>query len=90
LTTIKELPVTLLLSPIGYDTLATEVWNATRELFWSHAALPALVLFLLDHGVFVHPGYFYGDVPGCHVMLSALCEPERFALGVERLCAALA
>ena len=50
----------------------------------------ALVLFLLDHGVFVHPGYFYGDVPGCHVMLSALCEPERFALGVERLCAALA
>lgn len=50
----------------------------------------ALVLFLLDHGVFVHPGYFYGDVPGCHLMLSALCEPERFALGVERLCAALA
>lgn len=47
LTTIKELPVTLLLSPIGYDTLATEVWNATRELFWSHAALPALVLFLV-------------------------------------------
>ena len=50
----------------------------------------ALVLFLLNHGVFVHPGYFYGDVPGCHLMLSALCEPERFALGVERLCAALA
>lgn len=47
LTTIKELPVTLLLSPIGYDTLATEVWNATRELFWSHAALPALSLFLV-------------------------------------------
>jgi iron(III) transport system permease protein len=47
LTTVKELPVTLLLSPIGYGTLATEVWNATRELFWSHAALPALLLFLV-------------------------------------------
>ena len=47
LTTVKELPVTLLLSPIGYGTLATEVWNATRELFWSHAALPAFLLFLV-------------------------------------------
>ncbi len=47
LTTMKELPATLLLSPIGYETLATEVWNATRELFWSHAALPAFLLFLV-------------------------------------------
>jgi iron(III) transport system permease protein len=44
LTTIKELPVTLLLSPIGFTTLATAVWNATADAFWSHAALPTLLL----------------------------------------------
>jgi aminotransferase (EC 2.6.1.-) len=48
-----------------------------------------LVLYLLERGVFVHPGYFYGEVPGCHIMLSALTEPTTFAVGVERLCAAL-
>ncbi|NJN67414.1 MAG: pyridoxal phosphate-dependent aminotransferase [Chloroflexaceae bacterium] len=48
-----------------------------------------LVLFLLDRGVLVHPGYFYGEVPGTHIMLSALTEPARFAAGVERICAAL-
>ena len=29
LSTMKELPATLLLRPIGFDTLATEVWSAT-------------------------------------------------------------
>jgi aspartate/methionine/tyrosine aminotransferase len=48
-----------------------------------------LVLYLLERGVFVHPGYFYGEVPGCHIMLSALTEPTTFAVGVERLYAAL-
>ena len=28
LSTMKELPATLLLAPIGFDTLATEIWNA--------------------------------------------------------------
>lgn len=49
-----------------------------------------LVLHLLDHGVLVHPGYFYGDLPGAHLMLSALTEPTRFAEGLARLTAALA
>lgn len=44
LTTIKELPVTLILSPIGFPTLATSVWNATADAYWSHAALPTLLL----------------------------------------------
>jgi len=34
----------LLLSPIGFTTLATAVWNATADAFWSHAALPTLLL----------------------------------------------
>ncbi len=50
----------------------------------------ALVVYLLEQGVLVHPGFFYGDVPGTHLMLSALTEPARFAQGLERLCAALA
>ena len=44
LTAMKELQVTLLLSPIGYDTLATQVWSTSREAFFTQAALPALVL----------------------------------------------
>jgi aspartate/methionine/tyrosine aminotransferase len=50
----------------------------------------ALVLHLLEHGVLVHPGFFYGDVTGTHMMLSALTEPARFAAGLERLARALA
>ncbi len=44
LTAMKELQITLLLSPIGYDTLATQVWSTSREAFFTQAALPALVL----------------------------------------------
>jgi iron(III) transport system permease protein len=47
LSTMKELPATLLLRPIGFDTLATEVWTATTVGFYSRAALPALLLVVL-------------------------------------------
>jgi iron(III) transport system permease protein len=47
LSTMKELPATLLLRPIGFETLATEVWTATTVGFYSRAALPALLLILL-------------------------------------------
>ncbi len=47
LTTMKELPATLLLSPIGFETLATEVWSATGEAFFGRAAWPALLLVVL-------------------------------------------
>ncbi|GAB4434344.1 MAG: pyridoxal phosphate-dependent aminotransferase [Chloroflexi bacterium OHK40] len=49
----------------------------------------ALALHLLDHGLLVHPGYFYGDLPGAHLMLSALTEPASFAAGIERLAAVI-
>lgn len=49
----------------------------------------ALALHLLDHGVLVHPGFYYGDCPGTHLMLSALTVPEAFREGLERLSAAL-
>ncbi len=44
LTAMKELPATLLLSPIGFETLATQIWGATTEAFFARAALPALIL----------------------------------------------
>lgn len=48
-----------------------------------------LVLTLLDQQhVLVHPGYFFGDLAESHILLSALLEPERFARGVARICAA--
>ena len=44
LSTMKELPATLLLRPIGFETLATEIWKLTSVGAYSRAALPALVL----------------------------------------------
>jgi iron(III) transport system permease protein len=44
LSAMKELPATLLLRPIGFDTLATEIWKLTQVGSYSRAALPALVL----------------------------------------------
>lgn len=48
LTTMKELPATLLLSPIGFKTLATSIWSATSEGSFARAALPAVLLILLS------------------------------------------
>jgi hypothetical protein len=47
LTIVKELPATLLLAPSGFETLATRVWSATEEAFYTRAALPALLLVLV-------------------------------------------
>jgi iron(III) transport system permease protein len=44
LSAMKELPATLLLRPIGFDTLATEVWTATSAAAYAEAAPPALLL----------------------------------------------
>jgi iron(III) transport system permease protein len=44
LSAMKELPATLLLRPIGFETLATEIWGLTSVGAYSRAALPALAL----------------------------------------------
>jgi len=48
LTTMKELPATLLLRPFGMDTLVTIIWSAHTELFYGYAAIPALILILIS------------------------------------------
>ena len=42
--TMKEMPATLLLRPLGLDTLAIEVWERTSESMWPDAAAPALAI----------------------------------------------
>ena len=44
LTTMKELPATLILSPAGFHTLASRTWNASTEARYAEAAGPALLL----------------------------------------------
>lgn len=48
LTVMKELPITLLLAPIGFDTLATEIWQATTNGAYGRAAAPAMALIALS------------------------------------------
>jgi iron(III) transport system permease protein len=44
LSTLKELPATLLLSPIGFSTLTTEIWSSYEEGFYAASGLASLVL----------------------------------------------
>ena len=44
LTTMKELPATLLLRPTGFETLATRIWQATEEAFFARAGAHGLIL----------------------------------------------
>jgi iron(III) transport system permease protein len=44
LTSMKELPATLLLRPNEFDTLAIRIWAATGEGFYTRASAAALIL----------------------------------------------
>ncbi|THE65724.1 iron ABC transporter permease [Salinadaptatus halalkaliphilus] len=48
LTTMKELPVTLMLRPIGMETLVSLIWNAQDSLAYRYAAIPSLLLILIS------------------------------------------
>ena len=48
LLTMKELPATLILGPLGFQTLATAVWSASSEAFFAQAAAPALMIILMS------------------------------------------
>lgn len=43
---MKELPITLMTRPFGWDTLAVRVFQMTTEGEWERAALPALTIVL--------------------------------------------
>lgn len=44
---MKEMPITLMMRPFGWDTLATRVFEMTSEGQWDRAALPAMALLLV-------------------------------------------
>ncbi|MAT96737.1 MAG: iron ABC transporter permease [Anaerolineaceae bacterium] len=48
LTCMKELPATLILSPLGFNTLSAEIWSNIGEAFFARAAAPTLLLLLLS------------------------------------------
>ena len=48
LTTMKELPATLLLAPPGYDTIVTFIWRVRAAGYYGEAAIPALLLVVLS------------------------------------------
>jgi iron(III) transport system permease protein len=45
---MKELPATLILSPLGFDTLAMQVRSNISEALFARAAAPTLLLILLS------------------------------------------
>ena len=45
---MKELPATLILSPIGFTTLATSIWSTAEEAFFGQAAIASLILISLS------------------------------------------
>ena len=48
LSTMKELPITLLTSPVGFETLATRIWEDAEAVFLAEAGLASLVLVALS------------------------------------------
>lgn len=44
LTTMKELPATLLLRPLGFETFVTYIWQVQEAGYYGQAAVPALLL----------------------------------------------
>ena len=43
---MKEMPITLMMRPFGWDTLAVKIFELTSEGEWTRASLPALTLVL--------------------------------------------
>ena len=43
---MKEMPITLMTRPFGWDTLAVRIFEMTSEGEWEQAALPAVALVL--------------------------------------------
>lgn len=44
---MKEMPITLMMRPFGWDTLAVKIYEYTSEGEWELAAIPAVVLVLV-------------------------------------------
>jgi len=50
-TAIKELPATILLSPIGFKTLAVEIWESTNDARFASAAAASFGMLVICTGL---------------------------------------
>jgi iron(III) transport system permease protein len=48
LTTMKELPVTLILRPSGFETIVTQIWRAQETQLYQYAVVPTLILLVIS------------------------------------------
>ncbi|VTT85133.1 Ferric iron ABC transporter, permease protein [Halorubrum sp. DM2] len=48
LTTMKELPVTLILRPSEFDTIVTQIWRAQETALYQYAVVPTLILLVIS------------------------------------------
>ncbi|MFD1563561.1 ABC transporter permease [Haloarchaeobius amylolyticus] len=48
LTTMKELPATLMLRPYEFETLVTIIWRAQEAAYYQYAVIPALILLVVS------------------------------------------
>ena len=48
LSSMRELPASLLLRPAGFDPLTVKIWIAASEGFYEQAALPSLLLVFIS------------------------------------------
>jgi len=48
LTTMKELPATLVLRPTGFETLVTLVWRAQSAAYFQYAVIPSVLLLVVS------------------------------------------
>lgn len=77
LTILERVPRLRVRPPDAGYYLFIEVIGVTNE--------EALVIHLLNHGVLVHPGFFFGSTHGCHIVISCLVQTEHLMRGIERL-----
>jgi len=64
--TMKELPATMILAPLGFETLSTSIWSYSSEAFFAKSAFPSMLLVLIS-GPFTaylaFRGYTISDKP---------------------------
>lgn len=59
---MKEVPITLMTRPFGWDTLAVRIFEMTSEGEWERAALPAVALVLAGLLPIALAGQAYGNL----------------------------
>lgn len=77
LTMLERVPQLRVRPPDAGYYLFIEVLGVSNE--------EALVIHLLNHGVLVHPGFFFGSTTGCHIVISCLVHTDQLIRGIERL-----